>query len=86
MANIKSAKKRILITAKKTMRNKMIRSKVKNSIKKLYTVLNENNKDLAKEALKNATKVIDKACSKGVFHKKTASRRISRLTKLVNKA
>ncbi len=82
MANIKSAKKRILVTAKKTMRNKMIRSSVKTAIKKVLTA---NNKEEAKAALVNATKVIDKACSKGIYHKNTASRKKSRLAKFVNK-
>ncbi len=82
MANIKSAKKRILVTAKKTMRNKMIKSSVKTAVKK---VLNASNKEEARVALVNATRVIDKACSKGIFHKNTASRKKSRLTKFVNK-
>lgn len=82
MANIKSAKKRILVTAKKTMRNKMIKSSVKTAIKK---VLTSNNKEEAKVALVNATRAIDKACSKGIYHKNTASRKKSRLSKLVNK-
>ena len=82
MANIKSAKKRILVTAKKTMRNKMIKSAVKTAIKK---VVNSANKEEAKLALVNATKALDKACSKGVFHKNTVSRKKSRLAKAVNK-
>ena len=82
MANIKSAKKRILVTAKKTMRNKMIKSSVKTAIKKVLTA---SNKEDAKVALVNATKVIDKACSKGIYHKNTASSKKSRLAKFVNK-
>ncbi|MDE6182253.1 MAG: 30S ribosomal protein S20 [Eubacteriales bacterium] len=85
MANIKSAKKRILVTAKKTMRNKMIKSGVKTAIKKVVVAVKAGNQDDAKVALKNAIKAIDKACSKGVFHKNTASRKKSRLTKFVNK-
>ncbi len=82
MANIKSAKKRILVTAKKTMRNKMIKSAVKTAIKR---VVNASNKEEAKAELVNATKALDKACSKGVFHKNTVSRKKSRLAKVVNK-
>ena len=85
MANIKSAKKRILVTAKKTMRNKMIKSGVKTAIKKVLVAVKAGNKDEAKVALTNAIKTIDKACTKGIFHKNNASRKKSRLTKLVNK-
>lgn len=84
MANIKSAKKRILVTAKKTMRNKMIKSGVKTAIKKVVVAVKAGNKDEAKTALKNAIRAIDKACTKGIFHKNNASRKKSRLTKLVN--
>lgn len=85
MANIKSAKKRILVTAKKTMRNKMIKSSVKTAIKKVLVAVKAGNKEEAKIALTNAIRTIDKACSKGIFHKNNASRKKSRLTKLVNK-
>lgn len=85
MANIKSAKKRILVTAKKTIRNKMIKSSVKTSIKKVLITNKEGNKEEAKLALISAIQSIDKACSKGIYHKNTASRKKSRLTKLVNK-
>ena len=85
MANIKSAKKRILVTAKKTMRNKMIKSSVKTAIKKVLVAVKADNKEEAKVALKNAIQAIDKACSKGIFHKNNASRKKSRLSKLVNK-
>lgn len=82
MANIKSAKKRILVIAKKTMRNKMVKSGVKTAVKKVLTA---SNKEEAKVALVGATRAIDKACSKGIYHKNTASRKKSRLAKLVNK-
>lgn len=85
MANIKSAKKRILVTAKKTMRNKIIKSGVKTSIKKLMVAHQEGNKENAQVALKNAIRSLDKACSKGVFHKNTVSRKKSRLATLINK-
>ena len=82
MANIKSAKKRILVINKKTLRNKMIRSAVKTAMKK---VLNAENKEAALKVLPAAVKAIDKAASKGVYHKNNASRKKSRLTKFVNK-
>ncbi len=85
MANIKSAKKRILVAQKKADRNKAIRSKVKTSIKKVYAAIEQNDADGAKSALNHAISDIQKATSKGVFHKNTSSRKVSRLTKAVNK-
>ncbi len=85
MANIKSAKKRILVNETKAARNKAIRSKVKTAIKKVETAVAEGNKEAAAAALKAATVEIDKACTKGVYHKNNASRKVSRLTKAVNK-
>lgn len=85
MANIKSAKKRILVTETKTARNKAIKSKVKTSIKKVDAAIAANDKAAAVAALNAATVEIDKACTKGVFHKNTASRKVSRLAKAVNK-
>lgn len=84
MANIKSAKKRILVTAKRTDRNKSIRSGVKTAIKKVETACATNDKAAADAALQNAISKIDKACTKGVYHKNNASRKVSRLTKMVN--
>lgn len=86
MANIKSAKKRILVNEKKAARNKTIKSKVKTMIKKVDAAVAAGNKELAKSSLVEASSEIDKACSKGVFHKNTAARRVSRLAKAVNKA
>ncbi len=85
MANIKSAKKRILVNETKAARNKAIRSKVKTAIKKVETAVAEGNREAAAAALKAATVEIDKACTKGVYHKNNASRKVSRLTKAVNK-
>ena len=84
MANIKSAKKRINVIEKKTLRNKMIRSKVKTVIKKVEAAVAANDKAAAEAALKDATSVIASAGSKGIFHKNNAARKVSRLTKLVN--
>ncbi len=85
MANIKSAKKRIKVIQTKTERNKAIRSKVKTAIKKVNAAIDANDKEAAVAALQAATIEIDKACSKGVFHKKNASRKVSRLSLAVNK-
>lgn len=84
MANIKSAKKRILVTQTKAARNKAIKSEVKTSIKKVEAAVSAKDKAAADAALKNAVSVIEKACSKGVYHKNNAARKVSRLSKLVN--
>ena len=85
MANIKSAKKRILVIQTKTERNKAAKSKVKTFVKKVYAAIESNDKAAADTALKEAISEISKAASKGIYHKSTASRKISRLTKAVNK-
>lgn len=85
MANIKSAKKRILVNEAKAERNKAIRSKVKTSIKKVDAAIEANDKEAATAALTAATSEINKAATKGVYHKNNSSRKISRLTKAVNK-
>ncbi|HKM00275.1 MAG TPA: 30S ribosomal protein S20 [Mobilitalea sp.] len=85
MANIKSAKKRILVNEKKAERNKSIKSKVKTMIKKVDAAVATGDAEAAKQSLLAAVTEIDKACSKGVYHKNTAARRVSRLTKAVNK-
>lgn len=85
MANIKSAKKRILVNRTKAERNKAIRSGVKTAVKKVNAAIAANDKEAANAALVAATATIDKAASKGVFHKNTASRKVSRLALAVNK-
>ena len=84
MANIKSAKKRILVTEIRAARNKAIKSKVKTAIKKVDAAVAANDKEAAKAALLVATAEIDKATTKGVYHKNTASRKVSRLAMAVN--
>ena len=83
MANIKSAKKRILVTQTKTDRNKAIKSGVKTAIKKVEAAVESGDKAAAAEALTAATSTIDKACTKGVHHKNNASRKVSRLASAV---
>ena len=85
MANIKSAKKRVLVSQKRAERNKAARSKVKTYIKKVEAAIAAQDKEAATVALKDAISEISKATSKGIYHKNTASRKISRLTKAVNK-
>lgn len=84
MANIKSAKKRVLVNRKKAERNKSIKSAVKTSIKKVEVTIEAKDKEAAVAALQNAISTIDKAATKGVYHKNTAARKVSRLSKAVN--
>lgn len=84
MANIKSAKKRILVNRTKADRNKAIRSSVKTAIKKVYAAIDAKDKAAAATALNDATVIINKAASKGVYHSNNAARKVSRLAKVVN--
>ena len=84
MANIKSAKKRILVNETKAAKNIAIKSRVKTSVKKVEAAVAQKDMEAAKTALKAAIGEISKAGSKGVYHKKTVSRKISRLAKAVN--
>ena len=84
MANIKSAKKRILVAETRAARNKAIRSGVKTAIKKVYAAIETGDKEAAKAELVAATKTIEMATSKGVYHKNNAARKVSRLSKAVN--
>lgn len=84
MANIKSAKKRILVTRTKAARNKSIKSAVKTSIRKVDAAVALKDKAAAEAALTEAIATISKATSKGVYHKNNCARKVSRLTKAVN--
>ena len=84
MANIKSAKKRILVNETKAARNKAIKSKVKTAVKKVEAAVAAKDAETAKTALRAAIFEISKAGTKGVYHKKTVSRKISRLSKAVS--
>ena len=75
MANIKSAKKRILVNRTKAARNKSIRSAVKTSIRKVDAAVANNDKAAAEVALKEAISTISKATSKGVYHKNNCARK-----------
>ena len=85
MANIKSAKKRINTNAKRQLRNKMIKSSTKTAVKKVLAAVGAGDKSAAKQAFVNAVSAIDKASSKGVYHKNNAARKKSALAKLMNK-
>lgn len=86
MPNIKSAKKRVKIIEKKTLRNSMIKSAYKTSIKNFEAALEAGKLDEAKALFSEATKKIDQACSKGVIVKNTAARKKSNLAKKLNAA
>ena len=83
MANIKSAKKRILQTRKKTEFNRFIKSRVRTKIKKIFSLIKSKSKDEAKLNFLSFESDISKAMSKGVFKKNTASRLVSRISKKV---
>lgn len=84
MANIKSAKKRILVSRANADRNKAIRSGVKTAIKKVYAAIESGDKNAAKTELVAATKTIEMAGSKGVYHKNNVARKVARISKAVN--
>jgi len=83
LPNTKSAIKRVKISKRKNTENTIIKSSLRTSIRK-YKEAVANNDPKAAELLKATTKNIDQAASKGVIHKNTASRKISRLTKALN--
>lgn len=86
MPNIKSAKKRVKVIEKKTLRNNMIKSGYKTAVKKFEAAIDAGNMDEAKVLFADATKKIDQACAKGVIVKNTAARKKSSLSKKLNAA
>lgn len=85
MANIKSAKKRVKVIAKKTANNKSENTALKSAIKKANIAI-ETNADNKEEAVKAAVKKIDQAAAKNLLHKNTAARKKSNLATKLNKA
>jgi small subunit ribosomal protein S20 len=85
VANHKSAEKRNRQNQKRQTRNRYVRSTMKTSIKKVRTAAEQGEPVMTQELLVAAMRKIDQAAAKGVIHKGQASRRISRLQKLVNK-
>ncbi len=84
MANHKSAKKRIKQTIKRTERNRYYRTRLKNIVKAVHEAVEAGDKTAADEAFKIANKQLHHFVSKGFLKKETASRKVSRLHKLVN--
>lgn len=84
MANIKSQKKRVLITAEENKQNTAIRSRVKNAVKKFNAAIAEKDVAAAEALLPVTIGIINKAKSDGVYHINTASRKIATITKSFN--
>ncbi len=81
MPNIKSAKKRVLVTEKKTLENKAIKSALKTQIKKFLAAVNAGDKELAEKLLPETVSAIDSAVSKGILHKNNAANKKAKLAK-----
>ncbi len=84
LANHKSAIKRAKQNEIRRVRNKAVKTGVKRIVKETRAAAAAESKETALKLLDSAKSVIDKAAKKGVLHKKTASRKISRLSKLTN--
>ncbi len=85
MPNIKSAKKRVLVTKAKTLQNKMFRTQLKTDIKKYQAAIAAGDTALAQETYKAAVKKIDQAAARNIIHKNAAARKKSQFTKALNK-
>ena len=85
MANHKSAIKRDRQSKVRRLRNRANKSKMKTAIRRIEEALVAGSEEQAQEALKIAVPIIQKTASKGTVHQKTASRKVSRLTKRVNR-
>ena len=85
MPNIKSAMKRVKVSKKKNLRNRMVKTGVKTAIKKYQVALIEGVAPAGAQ-LSATTSAIEKAVSKGVIHKNAANRKKARLAKQLNKA
>ncbi len=86
MANHKSAEKRARQNEKRRIRNKSVKTGIKHVTQSVRLAAEGASKDTAATDLKSAQSMIDKATKKGIVHKRTAARKISRLSKLVNSA
>ena len=84
MPNIKSAKKRVLLTKVRNERNKAAKSVLKTTLKKFDAALAEGNREQADSAYKAAVKTIDESVKKGILHKNNAARKKSSITLKLN--
>ena len=81
MPNIKSAEKRVKVIATKTLRNQMLKSNLKTTIKSFLSTVDGGDKAAIETAYKKTVKTVDQAASKGILHKNTAARKKSAITK-----
>jgi small subunit ribosomal protein S20 len=84
LANHKSALKRARQNTVRRFRNKSVRTRIKSVVKDVRAAVSDNLQDNVAQELNLAKSVIDSAAKKGTIHKRTAARKISRLSKLVN--
>ncbi|MDN5791101.1 MAG: 30S ribosomal protein S20 [Micrococcales bacterium] len=84
MANIKSQIKRIQTNAKRTERNRAVKSEVRTWVRKFRVAAESGDRDAAGEALRTASRKLDKAVSKGVIHKNQAANKKSAMAKQAN--
>jgi len=83
MANTKSAKKAARQTVKRTERNKSRRTQLRSSVRKVEEAIATGDKAAAQAALKDAEPVLARTAQRGILHRKTASRKVSRLAKRI---
>ncbi|MBQ8388499.1 MAG: 30S ribosomal protein S20 [Clostridia bacterium] len=84
MPNIKSAKKRVIVTKTKTLQNKIFRTQLKTDIKKFEAAVAAGDKAQATVAYAVAVKKVDQAAARGIIHKNAAAHKKSRFTKKLN--
>ena len=84
MPNIKSAKKRVRVTAAKTLQNKMVKTQLKTEIKKYNAALEAGDMEAAQATYRAAVKKIDQAAAYGIIHKNQAAHKKSQFTKKLN--
>ena len=85
MPNIKSAKKRVIVSQKKALQNKMLKSALKTSLKKYEAAVNAGDTALAQSLYNDTVQKTDQAVAHGVIHKNNAARKKSRFTLMLNK-
>ncbi len=85
MPNIKSAIKRVNVTETKNLRNRMIKSNIRTSVKKLENAAQAGDNQAAEAQLRAAVSTLDKAAAKGVMHKNTVNRQKARMARIAAK-
>lgn len=85
MANIKSAKKRVLIAEANRQKNVAFKTSIKSAVKKALALAVESDKEALNSAISKVYQLCDKAVSKGILHKNTAARKKSRLVLAIKK-